>query len=175
MSSKDYEELKKELEDLNTQLKEYEKRLEKKNIELDENKAQMLRLQADFENYKKQSARQMQDQILYANEKLILKVLDAYEDLQRALNAKKAEDIKEGVELIYKKLTKILEEEGLEVIPTENEKFDPFKHEALMAEDNEEFEDGYIIQELGKGYTLNSKVIKYSKVKVCKKSENNQE
>jgi molecular chaperone GrpE len=62
-----------------------------------------------------------------------------------------------------------LEEEGLEEIPCEGKTFDPFKHEALMAEDHDEYENGKVIEELGKGYTLNSKVIKYSKVKVCKK------
>ena len=66
----------------------------------------------------------------------------------------------------------ILEGEGLKEIPCEGEKFDPFKHEALMIENNENYDNGVIIEELGKGYTLDSKVIKYSKVKVCKKKVN---
>ena len=59
--------------------------------------------------------------------------------------------------------------EGLEEIPAKGEKFDPFKHEALMVANDENVENGYIIDELMKGYTLKGKVIKYSKVRVCKK------
>ena len=97
------------------------------------------------------------------------KVLEAYEDLERALEVKEDKNLREGVELIYKKLTKILEDEGVEPIETKNQKFDPYKHEALMTEDNDDYENNEIIQDLQKGYTLNSKVIRYSKVKVCKK------
>ena len=75
------------------------------------------------------------------------------------------------MELIYQKLKNILEGEGLEQIPAEGEKFDPFQHEALMAEAHDDFENGEVIEELCKGYKLNSKVIKYSKVKVCKKND----
>lgn len=74
------------------------------------------------------------------------------------------------MEIIYQNLKKILEKEGLEEIPTKGEKFDPFKHEALLTEDHEDFKNGEIIKELCKGYKLNSKVIKYSKVQVCKKN-----
>jgi molecular chaperone GrpE len=113
----------------------------------------------------------MEEHVEGANQDLIIKILETYEDLQRALHADKSEDLREGVELIYQKLRGVLESEGLEEIPVDGEKFDPFKHEALMAEDHEDYENGCIIQELGKGYTLNSKVIKYSKVKVCKKGD----
>ena len=65
----------------------------------------------------------------------------------------------------------ILEGEGLKEIICAGEKFNPFKHEALI-ENNEDYDNGVIIEELGKGYTLDSKVIKYSKVKVCKKKVN---
>ena len=132
-------------------------------------KDKMQRMQADFENYKKRSEKEKADFVKYANEGLILKVLEAYEDLERALEVKEDKNLREGVELIYKKMTKILEDEGVEAIETEHQKFDPYKHEALMTENNEDYENNEIIQDLQKGYTLNSKVIRYSKVKVCKK------
>jgi molecular chaperone GrpE len=75
----------------------------------------------------------------------------------------------EGIKLIYKKMTNVLEKEGLKVIPAKGEKFDPYKHEALMATKSDDYENGEIIDELMKGYTLKDKVIKYSKVNVCKK------
>ena len=127
------------------------------------------RIQADFENYKKRSEKERLEFVKYANEGLILKVLEAYEDLERALEVEEDKNLREGVELIYKKMTKILEEEGVEEIETEHQKFDPYKHEALMTENNEDYENNEIIQYLQKGYTLKSKVIRYSKVKVCKK------
>ncbi|HIJ15368.1 MAG TPA: nucleotide exchange factor GrpE [Methanosphaera sp.] len=132
-------------------------------------KDKMQRMQADFENYKKRSEKEKSEFVKYANEGLILKVLEAYEDLERALEVKEDKNLREGVELIYKKMTKILEDEGVEAIETEHQKFDPYKHEALMTENNEDYENNEIIQDLQKGYTLNSKVIRYSKVKVCKK------
>lgn len=101
-----------------------------------------------------------------------MNILDSYEDLERALKQSKTEkELREGVELIYSKLKSTLEKEGLEEIVAEGEKFDPFKHEALMAEASEEHENGEIIDELMKGYTLKDKVIKYSKVRVCKKNK----
>ena len=132
-------------------------------------KDKMQRMQADFENYKKRSEKEKSEFVKYANEGLILKVLEAYEDLERALEVKEDKNLREGVELIYKKMTKILEDEGVEAIETEHQEFGPYKHEALMTENNEDYENNEIIQDLQKGYTLNSKVIRYSKVKVCKK------
>ena len=147
---------------------------EKLIIELKEQNEEYLshiqRLQADFDNYKKQTEKHKADLIAFANEGLLLKILEVYEDFERAKeNCKTTEEYSEGLELIYKKLTNILEKEGVKAIPTENEKFDPFKHEAMMAENNENYENGMIIDELAKGYTLKDKVIKYSMVKVCKK------
>ena len=143
--------------------------LQKQEEKIDDYHSQLQRMQADFDNYKKRSEKDLSEYIRYANENLILKIIDVYEDLGRALNSDKSQDLKEGVELIYKKLKDTLEGEGLQEICVDGEKFDPFKHEALMVEDNKDYENGMVIEELGKGYTLDSKVIKYSKVKVCKK------
>ena len=179
-----------DLKKIETQIKELEAKIKEKDTDLTETKqkldekdriieeqeekienyySQLQRMQADFENYKKRSEKDLSEFIRYANENLILKILDTYEDLGRALKSEKPEDLKEGVELINKKLKDTLEGEGLQEICAEGEKFDPFKHEALMVEDHQDYDDGTVIEELGKGYTLDSKVIKYSKVKVCKK------
>ncbi len=187
MSNKqELEKLKKQLDDLNSEINRLNEVIEEKDQEInqinqkitekdqtiDDYYSQIQRLQADFDNYKKRSEKDLKEYIRYANENLILKIIDAYEDLGRALKAEKSHDLREGVEMIYNKLQDILEREGLQEICCEGEKFDPFKHEALMIEDNEDYKNGMIIEELGKGYTLDSKVIKYSKVKVCKKKVN---
>jgi molecular chaperone GrpE len=157
------------IDKMNQKLKEKDKTIEEQKEKIDDYYSQLQRMQADFENYKKRSEKDLSEYIRYANENLILKILDAYEDLGRALKSEKPENLQEGVELIYKKLKDTLEGEGLQEICAEGEKFDPYKHEALMVEDHQDFDDGTVIEELGKGYTLDSKVIKYSKVKVCKK------
>lgn len=160
-----------DLDDLKSQIQEKDEIIQENEQRIDDCRDQLLRMQADLENFRKHTEKRMEEHVERANQDLIIKILETYEDLQRALQADKSEDLREGVELIYQKLRGVLESEGLEEIPVEGEKFDPFKHEALMAEDHEDYENGCIIQELGKGYTLNSKVIKYSKVKVCKKGD----
>jgi molecular chaperone GrpE len=180
---KELKKLKNDLDHLKSQLDKKDEEIQKKDEEIQEkdqeiqNKDekiedyyhQLQRMQADFENYKKRSEKDIKEYIKYANENLILKIIEVYEDLERALKADKSHDLKEGVEMIYKKLNDLLEGEGLREICAEGEKFDPFQHEALLVEDHDDYDSGIIIEELGKGYTLDSKVIKYSKVKVCKK------
>lgn len=180
---KELKKLKKDLDDLESELDKRNEELQKKDEEIQEKDQeigdkdekiedyyhQLQRMQADFENYKKRSENDIKEYIKYANENLILKIIEVYEDLERALKAEKSQDLKEGVEMIYKKLNDILEGEGLSEICAQGEKFDPFKHEALLVESHEDYDNGIVIEELGKGYTLDSKVIKYSKVKVCKK------
>ncbi|MEA4956512.1 MAG: nucleotide exchange factor GrpE [Methanobrevibacter sp.] len=170
LQEKELGDTQKELKTKINELANVEKDLEDKNKEISEYMSHIQRLQADFENFKKQSEKQKQEIIKFANENLIINILDSYEDIERALEQSKTEkELREGIELIYSKLKSTLEKEGLEEIPAKGEKFDPFKHEALMAEDSDEHENGEIIDELMKGYTLKDKVIKYSKVRVCKK------
>ena len=130
------------------QEKSVEELLEEKEQEIQQYKDKLQRIHADFENFKKRSIKEKQEFVKFANEGLILKVLEAYEDLERALEVKEDKNLREGVELIYKKLTKILEDEGVEPIETKNQKFDTYKNEALMTEDNDDYENNEIIQDL---------------------------
>lgn len=144
--------------------------LAKREIENLELKSHIQRLQADFENFRRQSDKQKEDIVRFANEQLILKFVDIYEDMERVNeNSTNDDELKEGYELIYSKMKNTLEKEGLEVIPAVGEKFDINKHEALLVVDSPDYENNEIIDELMKGYTLKDKVIKYSKVRVCKK------
>lgn len=169
----DKEELKKLKDDLkenDESIEDLKKQIDEKDQKIDHYYSQMQRLQADFENYKKRTEKDMNEYIKYANEGLILKLIDTYEDLERALkSAEEGENLKKGVELIFKNLKKVLKKEGLSEIPAEGEKFDPYKHEALMTEEHEDYENGDVTETLARGYTLNSKVIKCAMVKVCKK------
>jgi molecular chaperone GrpE len=155
-----------------SELDKLNKDLERKDEEIIELKSHIQRLQADFDNFRKQGEKQKQDLIRYANEGLIVKFLDIYEDMERALeNSTNEEELREGLELIYSKMKNALEKEGVEEIPAVGEKFDPFKHEALLTVDSPDHENNEIVDELMKGYTLKDKVIKYSKVRVCKKAK----
>ena len=170
--SESEEETSQEEESEDDELAKLNKDLERKDEEIIELKSHIQRLQADFDNFRKQNDKQKQDLIKFANEGLIVKFLDVYEDMERALeNSTNEEELREGLELIYQKMKNTLEKEGVEEIPAVGEKFDPFKHEALLTVDSPDHENNEIVDELMKGYTLKGKVIKYSKVRVCKKAK----
>ncbi|MGN0176902.1 MAG: nucleotide exchange factor GrpE [Methanobrevibacter sp.] len=164
-----YDELLEELALKEEELKEVEENLEKQKAETQEYISLSQRLQADFENFKKITDKRNQELVKFANEDIIKKILDCYEDFGRVLEIENNENLKEGIELIYDKFKDILTKEGIEEIPTEGEKFDLNKHEAMMVQESEDVENNYIIKELMKGYMYKDKVLKYSKVIVCKK------
>ena len=164
-----YDELLEELALKDEEISSLKEDLEKQEAETQEYVSLSQRLQADFENFKKITDKRNVEIIKFANENLIKEFLDCYEDLERSLTIEKDEDFREGVELIYNKFSDILTKEGVEEIPAKGEKFDLNKHEALMVQESEDVENGYIIEELMKGYMYKDKVLKYSKVIVCKK------
>ena len=129
---------------------------------------QMQRLQAEFENFQKRTEKEKADIVRNANEDLIVKLLGVLDNFELAL--RHTED--EGVRMIYSELFCVLEKEGLRAIDVSGD-FDPRFHEALVQEDGEE--DGKIVEELLRGYTLNEKVIRASKVKISKIAEDKNE
>ena len=164
-----YDELLEELALKDEELTKLKEDLEKQENETQEYIALSQRLQADFENFKKITEKQNKEIIKFANEDIIKEFIDCYEDFGRALEIENENDLKEGVELIYNKFKDILTKEGVEEIPAKGEKFDLNKHEALMVQESDDVENGYVIDELMKGYMYKDKVFKYSKVIVCKK------
>ena len=166
IQEKDFEEI---LEEKNQEIKQLKKDLEKSKGEVQEYISLSQRLQADFENFKKIQDKRNKDLLKFANENIIKEFLDCYEDFGRALNTENDEDLRNGIELIYNKFSDVLKKEGVEEIPAKGEKFDLNKHEALMVQDSPDVENGYVIEELMKGYMYKDKVLKYSKVIVCKK------
>ena len=126
---------------------------------------QMQRIQAEFENFQKRTQKEHSENIKNANEDLITKLLEILDSFELAL--KHTED--KGIKLIYSELYSLLQKEGLKSIEAKG-KFDPNIHEALIQEEGES--DGEIIEELQKGYKLNDKLIRASKVKITKMVEN---
>jgi molecular chaperone GrpE len=156
------EELKKETESL----KKETERMEKEIGELRENS---LRQRADFENYQKQLDRDKEEFVKYANEKLIVQLLEVVDNFERALVGLEKNDPESagGIGMVHNQLMQILEKSGLRRIEAVGKKFDPYYHEAFLQEESDEPE-GTVLEELQKGYMLNLRVIRHSKVKVAK-------
>jgi molecular chaperone GrpE len=124
------------------------------------------RLQAEFENYKKRVDKERQAFAKYAQEDLIIKLLPMMDSFEIALkNTTDKDKFVKGIEMIYAQFYQILENAGLMPINTTGCKFDCHRHEVLMKIPSDKEEDT-IIDELQKGYMLNGKIIRYSKVKV---------
>ncbi len=125
------------------------------------------RTQADFQNYKRRIEQERMDIGKYANQQLILSILPILDDFERAFESitpKLAKtDWVDGVKLVERKLMTTLEAQGLSPINAVGEIFDPNLHEAVM---HTKGEDGIVVQEIEKGYKLNDKVIRPSKVAV---------
>ena len=126
-----------------------------------------LRLMADFQNYKKRVEKEKRDLYSYANENIMNDLLTVMDNFERALEHDADENFKEGIEMIFKQLSDVLEKDGLAEIPALGEEFDPNVHSAVMTEETEEYESGKVSGVMQKGYTLNGKVIRPSMVKVA--------
>jgi molecular chaperone GrpE len=141
--------------------------------ELAEQKDKYLRLFADFDNFKRRSARERLELIQTASRELMVSLLDVLDDCERAEQVmEKTEDVptvKEGVTLVFQKLRNLLEQKGLKAMESRNQEFNADFHEAIteIAAPTEELK-GKVIDELQKGYLLNDKIIRYSKVVVGK-------
>ena len=133
----------------------------------------ILRLQAEFDNTRKRLERDKQEFIKFANEGMILELLNIMDDLERSVESAqgKHEDFSaflKGIEMILAHLYELLKERGLSAIESNGKVFDPNYHEALMQIESD-LPENTIVEELQKGYTLNDRVIRTSKVKVAKK------
>lgn len=127
-----------------------------------------LRLMAEFDNYKKRSAKERENIYLDVRVATVTKFLPVYDNLERALNADTADDAyKKGVEMTFHQLMDVFKKLGVEAIPAEGEKFDPAFHNAVMHVEDENAGENEIVQELQKGFKIGEKVIRFSMVKVA--------
>jgi len=132
-----------------------------------------VRLYAEFDNFRKRSAKERMELIQTAGKEVITDLLEVLDDCARAekqLNAEnKIESVKEGVMLGFTKLRKLLAAKGLKTMDNENKDFNPDIHEAITEiETPAEEQKGKVIDEIEKGYYLNDKIIRYAKVVVGK-------
>ncbi len=137
-------------------------------------------LQADLENFKKRFDRESEQIKNYCTERLVIQLLDIVDELELAVKngeiSTSPESLLEGVEMTLKKLRKVLEQEGVTPIESsEGKAFDPTRHNAIAAVEQDDVEDGTVLEEIRKGYMMKGKVIRPTIVKVAvKPSKNNQ-
>lgn len=147
--------------------------IEEKNVKVAEIHEKYLRLYSEFDNYRKRTQKEKLEIIKNASEDMITNLLPILDDFDRALAMmEKTTDIestKEGVNLIYQKMLRLMQQKGLKAIDTKNQLFDTDFHEAITFIPLQEgMEANTIIDEVEKGYLLNEKVIRYSKVVIAK-------
>jgi molecular chaperone GrpE len=130
---------------------------------------QLRRVAADFENFRKRAARDQQQLMTRAAERLVTELLPVLDDLGRALEAAEQHEeakLEDGVRLVHRQLADTLRREGLEEIPTDGV-FDPHVHEALLAQPAEGREPGEILDVVQKGYRLGDRVLRPARVVVA--------
>jgi len=129
---------------------------------------QLKRVAADFDNFRKRAARERDELVVRANERLVKELLPILDDLERALEAAAEHEeaaLEEGVRLVFRSLAQTLERQGLEQISTDG-KFDPHVHEALLSQPSER-DEGDVIDVVQKGYRLGDRVLRPARVVVA--------
>lgn len=143
--------------------------------QVNELKDQLLRKAAEFENYKRRTEVYQSELLKYAAESFILKVLPVYNDFERSLShikeAKDVDAIKAGLQLVFDKFTKALNEQGVSKMVTVGREFDFNLHEALLQQEADNAPPNTVIQEVEPGYLYKDKVLKHAKVIVSKEKE----
>ncbi|HCU9054728.1 TPA: nucleotide exchange factor GrpE [Staphylococcus aureus] len=136
----------------------------------DENEEKYLRLYAEFENYKRRIQKENEINKTYQAQRVLTDILPAIDNIERALQIEGDDEtfksLQKGLQMVHESLINALKDNGLEVIKTEGEAFDPNIHQAVVQDDNPDFKSGEITQELQKGYKLKDRVLRPSMVKV---------
>lgn len=140
--------------------------------QLDASKKEYMFLMAEFDNFRKRTIKEKADIIRNAAEKAMNDILPIVDDFERGLAAmaesNDAKAVKEGMELIYNKFVKYLEQNGVKAIDSTGADFDTELHEAIaMVPAMEDSQKGKVIDTVMKGYTINDKVMRHAKVAVA--------
>jgi len=145
---------------------------EKLASELKEQKDKYLRLSAEFDNFKRRTAKEKIETLQTAGREIITSLLDVIDDIERAEKQMQQTDdialIKEGNLLVFNKLRNSLLQKGLKAMQSVGQEFDVEKHEAVAEIEAEEKMKGKVVDEAVKGYYLNDKLIRFAKVVVGK-------
>jgi molecular chaperone GrpE len=140
--------------------------------QVDELNDKYLRQAAEFDNFRRRSAKERMELIQTAGKEVITELLDVLDDSDRAQKqlegTEDVQQIKEGVQLVFTKLRNILGSKGLKAMEAVHQEFNPDLHEAITEIDGGEEMKGKVVAEVQKGYYLNDKIIRFAKVVVGK-------
>lgn len=141
---------------------ELERQLEEAQSLCEERFDQLMLCRADLDNLLKRSFREKEDTVRYASEKLVHKLLPVLDSIEQAATHD------QGLKVLHMQLLGVLSSEGLDPIDAVGKKFDPYQHEALFQVKRDDLDEDIVAEEIQKGYTFNSRVIRFSKVAVNK-------
>ncbi|MGD9134590.1 MAG: nucleotide exchange factor GrpE [Desulfobacterales bacterium] len=158
--------------DTENSLKELEARFEAKEEEAKETYDRLLRVTAEFENYKKRSAREMEEFRKYANQSLLKEMLSVIDNLELAINSssdgKKADkNLIEGLNLTLNEILRVFEKFNVTPIEAQGKTFDPAYHEAVMREETDDYPENTVISEFQKGYLIHDRLLRPAMVVVA--------
>jgi len=168
-------------EKIDDPLKVMEARLESVEQELKDSHDRFLRVSAEFENYKKRAAREMNDFRKFANESFVKAMLPVVDNLDRAIESSSNDDhsissMVEGVNMTLKEILKIFEQFGVKPFESLGKTFDPALHQAVMQKETDNHPEKTILNELEKGYMMHDRLLRPAMVVVSKTTESeNQE
>jgi molecular chaperone GrpE len=149
--------------------------LQAKAAKADENWDRVLRLTADMDNYRKRAARDRDDAVRNAQERILSKLLPVVDNFEMAMQAAgtaegaSIESLKSGVQMILSQVKGVLSESGVEEIDATGQPFDPNLHEAVSQVESAEVEEGAVLQQLRKGYKMRDRLMRAATVVVAKK------
>lgn len=158
-------------------LKELEVKLAAKEQEIAETRDRLLRVSADYENYKKRSAREMEDFRKYANQSLLKEMLTVVDNLELAINSAKEEKntdkkLIEGLNLTRNEMLRVFEKFNVKPIKARGEIFDPAFHEAVMREETDDYPENTVLSEFQKGYLIHDRLLRPAMVVVAAPKNN---
>lgn len=148
-------------------------------LQVNEWQDKYLRKVAEFENYKRRTENEQLNLLKYAAESFIIKLLPVIDDFERSLqhlhDAKNISTIEDGLRLVYNKMMKTLEGQGVKKIEAIGQPFDVHYHEAILQQPNDAVPPHTVLEEVQCGYVYKDKVIRHSQVIVSEDPENDRE
>ena len=167
---------KEEIEETGDPFELMEKELESLKQENQENHDRVLRVSAEFENYKKRAAREMNDFRKFANESFAKAMLPVIDNLDRAIESSSNDkhtnnSVVEGVNMTLKEILKVFDQFNIKPFESLGKTFDPGFHQAVMQEETEDHPDNTVSKELQKGYMIHDRLLRPAMVVVAKAKE----
>lgn len=146
------------------------KELENLRKQAEENQERYLRAQADFDNFRRRTRQEKEEFAKYASAKLVEQLLPVLDNFERALSSgkdtKDFDSLLKGIEMTFRQLDQILDQEGLKRLETVGQPFNPEFHQAIQQVESDEHEEGTVVEEVQQGYVFKDKVLRPSMVKV---------